>query len=558
MAKGCLVKSEDRYRETADEARAREFAVLDLLESEDGSDLGALRAVLRIGQAALGAQRVEDVLEVVAEESLRALGAASFSISRWQRDRDVLQTLINVGELGPGEERWPVAEEYPLSDFQEVVDLLQRGQPYMSAVDDPKSSWDARTFLQRLDKECELAVPVVYESVTWGELWATGHGGRRFGERDVRLLQAIAEQVSQAIARAEQFGRVTRFAYEDQLTRLANRRLLDERLAEVDAQSLTLLACDVDGLKEVNDREGHPAGDALLRGVAGALSVTASAFPKSLVARAGGDEFCVLLPGSPLAAAERFARAASRRIAADVGTEVSVCWGAANSASTTGAPGELMEAADAALLEAKAHGPGRLRLRVADDSGLPTLLHRDRTPHSTGRRAIDELVPRVVELLDQRDPHDSVSALELLAQELSRALDAAAWSISATIDDGKKLRAVSGVGSELDPQSGVRLLDSVVESVYAVADFPATARALAERDAFIAGPQVPGSDPAELTVLEELGYEAVIVVGAADSERGYLLELYADRDTSPLEPVLAHARVLAGYCMRAKRRASKS
>ena len=78
--------------------------MLDLLEADNGGDVAALRAVLRIGQAALGAQRVEDVMEVVAEESLRALDAASFSISRWQRDREVLQTLINVGELGPGEE----------------------------------------------------------------------------------------------------------------------------------------------------------------------------------------------------------------------------------------------------------------------------------------------------------------------------------------------------------------------------------------------------------------------------------------------------------------------
>ena len=77
--------------------------MLDLLEADNGGDVAALRAVLRIGQAALGAQRVEDVMEVVAEESLRALDAASFSISRWQRDREVLQTLINVGELGPGE-----------------------------------------------------------------------------------------------------------------------------------------------------------------------------------------------------------------------------------------------------------------------------------------------------------------------------------------------------------------------------------------------------------------------------------------------------------------------
>ena len=548
--KRSVVKSEERHREAADEARAREFAVLDLLESDNGSDLAALRAVLKIGQAALGAERMEDVIEVVAEESLTALGAASFSISRWRRERGVLQTLINVGELGPGEERWPEAEEYPLDDFPDVTDLLGRGEPYVSAIDDPDADPGTVALLHRLGKESELAVPVIYESVMWGELWATGRGGRRFAERDVRLLQAIAEQVSQAIGRAEQFGRVTSFAYEDPLTRLANRRLLDERLAGAGAESMTLLACDVDGLKEVNDREGHPAGDALLRGVAGALSVTASAFPRSLVARAGGDEFCVLLPGSPMSAAERFARAASRRIAADVGERVSVCWGAASSASSAGEPQDLLAAADAALLEAKDQGPGRLRLRIAAEPNLPVRPQRDRIPRAAGRRAVDDLVPRVVGLLDEQQPRVPLAALELLAHELARALDAAAWSISCTTEDGSGLRTVRGIESVLDAPSGVRLVDAVADETYPLCDFPATARALADRDAFIAGSQVPGSDPAELAVLAELGYDAVLVVAAADRSRAYLLELYADRGTAPLDSVLSHARVLADYCMR--------
>ena len=118
------MRSEDRYPEAANDARAREFAVLDLLEADNGGDVAALRAVLRIGQAALGAQRVEDVMEVVAEESC-AHSMRPFSISRWQRDREVLQTLINVGELGPVR-RWPAAEEYRLADFQTVTDLLRR------------------------------------------------------------------------------------------------------------------------------------------------------------------------------------------------------------------------------------------------------------------------------------------------------------------------------------------------------------------------------------------------------------------------------------------------
>src|SRR6185503_19556891 len=143
-----------------------------------------------------------------------------------------------------------------------------------------------------------------------------GARGRRFGPDDVRLLEAIAAQVSVAIGRAE-LSEVSRNAYEDRLTRVANRRALDECLRGLEDRegTPTLLVCDLDGLKEVNDRDGHPAGDALLRGVAGVLSDVASAFRASLVARLGGDEFCVVLPAASLTEAERFAHAASGQIA---------------------------------------------------------------------------------------------------------------------------------------------------------------------------------------------------------------------------------------------------
>ena len=150
-------------------------AAVDLLDSAAGNDLHALRAVLRICQAVSGAQHLDDALEVIAEQSLIALDAASFSISRWERHRGVLRTLINVGELGPSEERWPHDEQYPLADDRQVTELLQQGRPYVNSIDnDDQNASAAVSLLRRLDKESELAVPVMYESAIWGELWATG------------------------------------------------------------------------------------------------------------------------------------------------------------------------------------------------------------------------------------------------------------------------------------------------------------------------------------------------------------------------------------------------
>ena len=528
-----------------------ETAASDLLDSTAGNDLHALRAVLRVSQAVSGAQHLDDALEVIAEQSLIALDAASFSISRWERHRGVLRTLINVGELGPREERWPRDEQYPLAEDRQVTELLRQGRPYVNSIDnDPENASAAVSRLRRLDKESELAVPVMYESAIWGELWATGGRGRRFGPDDLRLLAAIAAQVSVAIGRSELFSEVSRYANEDPLTRLANRRGLDECLRRLENGdgAPTLLMCDLDGLKQVNDRDGHPAGDALLRGVAGTLSDVASEFRASLVARLGGDEFCVVLPTASLAQARKFACTASRRIAVEVGPDVSLCWGAAARDADTSTVQELITNADAALVEAKRLGPGRLRLHVPGERGLPAGPDRRRSPASR-RRAADDLVPRFVELVEQRQPRTTLLALELLACELSDAARAAAWSISVTTDDFAGVRTVRGVESALDPHSGLRVVELAKDMVYPLADYPATAQCLARGSAFVAGIDLGGSDAAEVEVMRELGYRALLAVGTCDRQRGYLLEIYSDGDHAELAAIAPHACVLAHYCV---------
>ncbi|NEK55391.1 diguanylate cyclase, partial [Rhizobium leguminosarum] len=83
----------------------------------------------------------------------------------------------------------------------------------------------------------------------------------------------------------------------DYLTGLANRRLLDKRLAELPAdKSITTLAVlhlDLDQFKQINDSHGHAAGDIVLR--AAALRITAAIPVNGMVARVGGDEFVIVL-----------------------------------------------------------------------------------------------------------------------------------------------------------------------------------------------------------------------------------------------------------------------
>lgn len=88
----------------------------------------------------------------------------------------------------------------------------------------------------------------------------------------------------------------------DPLTGVANRRTLDDTLAyelarhQRTGQPCTVLTIDLNGFKALNDREGHPAGDALLVRVADALRGAVRA--GDTVTRPGGDEFCLILPAT--------------------------------------------------------------------------------------------------------------------------------------------------------------------------------------------------------------------------------------------------------------------
>lgn len=415
-----------------------------------------MQVLLEVSHAILRVQTLNEVLEVIAEGSRVALNAASVSISRWERCRGVLRTLINVGELGPGEERWPRDEEYPLADHRYASELLRHGRSYVNSIDNLDADPVALGLLHRLNKESELAVPLMVESMMWGEIWATGTRGRRFGPDDERLLEAIAAHTSAAINRAEQLGDVSRHAYTDPLTGLANRRGLELCLGDLEDRqvALTILVCDLDRLREVQDRAGHGAGAALIRGVAGALSDVASEYRASLVARIDGDAFCVILSDGSLASAEDFACAASRQITRDLGPDASLCWGAAApSPEHQCCAGDLIALPAAALLEARRLGPARLRLRVPGDDGcLARIPDRRGEYAAVGRRVSDELIRRFVDQLCRHQPATTLAALELLACELTAALNAAAWSISATTDDLAGIRTVVGVESELDPE----------------------------------------------------------------------------------------------------------
>jgi diguanylate cyclase (GGDEF)-like protein len=116
----------------------------------------------------------------------------------------------------------------------------------------------------------------------------------------IRMRNQIADQF-ESLTRVETLtNEVYKLAALDQLTGLYNRRSGELRLGEEISRAvrhgrpLTLLLLDVDGLKQINDRHGHAAGDMLLKGFSDRLQRAIRG--SDLAARLGGDEFMVLLP----------------------------------------------------------------------------------------------------------------------------------------------------------------------------------------------------------------------------------------------------------------------
>ncbi|MGE2837211.1 diguanylate cyclase domain-containing protein [Mycobacterium sp. SMC-4] len=517
------------------------------VRAESSGELPVLKALLRIAEAVARADYFDDVLEVMAEEARVALSAASVSISRWEPDQQVLRTLINVGDLAAHEQRWPSSEYYVIDGYARGLELLRQGRSYTNAVDDPDCPTASAQLLAALGKESELAVPVMYGDQMWGEIWATGTDGRRFDHGDAQLLQGIAAHAAVAIGRSELLSTVWSYALEDPLTGIANRRAIDTRTAEIDWDTATpvFLVCDLDGFKRVNDRDGHPAGDELLRRVAATLARLTDAVDGAVAARLGGDEFCVLLPDATLAVAQSFAGNATKALRTLLEPDVTVSWGAAAAGAEIRTAAALMAAADAALMEAKRQGPARFSTGVSRSAVAAGPDRRDRaTAPGPGR-----LAAVIVDALRKRDDLTLPAALEMLAVQVQQEIDSAAWALSESVAGTTALRTVRSIDSVRMLDSGLTVLTDLGPPVYDLAQFPLTADALEHGTAFVAAVDLDGSDPAETALLAELGYRAVLAVGVRAGDVRYLLEFFSHDGHARLTEIAPLVQVLAGYCV---------
>ena len=218
------------------------------------------------------------------------------------------------------------------------------------------------------DKGSErLEVPLQAGPISFGSLLLFGD---EFSDEDRITAVSLASHAVVALDNARLHRIVERQALIDGLTGLANRRqceeTLDDELARIErfGGSLAVVVADLDWFKDVNDRHGHPAGDAVLREFAVLLQDTVR--DVDLAGRWGGEEFVLVLPGTDLIGGAQLAERIRSALAAQVvlavdGTPIPVTasFGVAATPPARTAS-ELFAAADAALYHAKRAGKNRV------------------------------------------------------------------------------------------------------------------------------------------------------------------------------------------------------
>ncbi|WP_086725792.1 GGDEF domain-containing protein [Streptomyces carpinensis] len=377
-----------------------------------------LAAVVALAQGMAAAHTPRESWRAAALGACRALEGSFAALSVWERERGRLRVLVNVGDRAPEEEEFPEDETYPVHQFPEITEFLHErwasgGEPD-AWVETAEGSAAGRSgychqrvaALRRRGRGCCVVAPIVQHGRAWGELYVARSSGDPFFDRaDSDFATVLAAVVAAGLAQTERLEEARRLAFTDALTGLANRRAVDVRLEEAierhreDGTVVSLVVCDLNGLKRVNDTLGHAVGDRLLERFGSVLSLCGAMVPGALAARLGGDEFCLLAVGS---SADEVVKAADElcRRAAELELGEGVACGVASTEDAIGpvrSARRLFRLADAAQYRAKAlraerpvvagrEGPEDPVVRLADEPS-PAPQGRAERRRFRGRRA---------------------------------------------------------------------------------------------------------------------------------------------------------------------------
>lgn len=342
-----------------------------------------LTALIGASRAMTSTLDLDELLELVCRQAALALDSAASYIYEYDPEADAMVWVAHYQSDPEHQFEEPLGTMYPIADLPQDLAVVRTRRPVEVRVDDPHLEPTMRRQLQEWDEQSSLMVPLcVGESVVGALEVSEIAYPRHFTRPETALCVALGEQAAVAIHNAQLYRRLREQketielqATIDDLTDLANHRRFWECLRDEVArarrygQPLSLLMLDLDDFKRVNDRDGHPAGDGLLRAVGHTLQAQIRQ-GVDCAARYGGEEFAVILPSTrselpdgdvdgAVATAERI-----RAAVAGLGTPVAdpdwggitVSIGVATLPVHAQDAEELVARADQALYSAKARG----------------------------------------------------------------------------------------------------------------------------------------------------------------------------------------------------------
>jgi diguanylate cyclase (GGDEF)-like protein len=149
-----------------------------------------------------------------------------------------------------------------------------------------------------------VAIPIILKNKVFGFFGVDSQAmTKQWSDTKLGFFRIISSVFSAAFERIQQEREIIELAYYDQLTKLPNRFLFRDRLAQMiylserTNNTLAVIFLDIDAFKSINDSVGHDGGDTLLKELAGQLVKTLR--KSDTIARFGGDGFMILLPNLP-------------------------------------------------------------------------------------------------------------------------------------------------------------------------------------------------------------------------------------------------------------------
>lgn len=263
-----------------------------------------LEVIASVGKVITVSGSLQAVMDVVAEECARLTRADGATIFMVENQR--LSAKSAVGALGFAMLEVPLNGGVP----SHAVKLKRAVRSTDADMDDGT----LRRVSSKSGARASVSAPFFFgaEHAIGGVLHVASLSPDAFNGEDEDTIQIFADLVGSAIQNARQYDQAIRESREDLLTSLLNRRAFEEHARMLKKEQINhqqpygLILFDVDHLKAINDRYGHPAGDEAIRLVA--LAARQHVRKSDIVYRLGGDEFAVLLPQTTLSVAQEVAR----------------------------------------------------------------------------------------------------------------------------------------------------------------------------------------------------------------------------------------------------------